>query len=309
MAVRICTKTDECVRSLSGINITTHVIGRPVNDSTFFAKAGAAVTCHQLHAGAVMLHDHVFPEFLLTVSGCINHAINGANQVLYSGDLVIFRAADRHAFTEIEAHSCELINVAFNRAYLQAIAEFLEAPGLLQRFTAPRLPPRFSLAPIEMRELALQCLRIMALDCNGLPARSLAKAMLTEIFARHFIQEQGQTEADSLPAWLAELCRIMEQPDKLAIGLRAMKQVMPCTQEHLCASFRRYLNMTPTQFINEKRIQHAAKLLSDPQVEIYAAAMDTGFKSLAQFYKLFKQHYGMTPHQYRASFVLRHIPF
>jgi len=51
----------------------------------------------------------------------------------------------------------------------------------------------------------------------------------------------------------------MNHPENLRSGLKSMLSLAPCTQEHLCKCFRKYLGVSPTEFINEQRIKTAAK--------------------------------------------------
>jgi AraC family cel operon transcriptional repressor len=77
-------------------------------------------------------------------------------------------------------------------------------------------------------------------------------------------------------------------------------QKLACrTPGHLCKSFRKYLGKTPTDFVNELRINHAAKLLSDSQQDILEIADAMNFQSLSRFYCLFRRQYGVSPGAYR----------
>ena len=78
-----------------------------------------------------------------------------------------------------------------------------------------------------------------------------------------------------------------------------MQKLACCTPEHLCKSFRRYLDKSPTEFINELRINYAARLLADSNEEIGAISYDLNFQSLSRFYHLFKKYYGISPARYR----------
>jgi AraC-like DNA-binding protein len=60
-----------------------------------------------------------------------------------------------------------------------------------------------------------------------------------------------------------------------------------------------------TEYINVYRIEHAQKLLTQPNSSrsiMYSVAFDSGFNSESSFYTLFKQQTGVTPKQYRDKF-------
>ncbi|MGL5272167.1 MAG: helix-turn-helix domain-containing protein, partial [Phocaeicola sp.] len=58
---------------------------------------------------------------------------------------------------------------------------------------------------------------------------------------------------------------------------------------------------TFTQYINNYRINEAVKVLSDNtiQIPLKALSSELGFNSMTTFYKLFQNHIGMTPTQYK----------
>ena len=53
------------------------------------------------------------------------------------------------------------------------------------------------------------------------------------------------------------------------------------------------------EFINELRINHAARLLADSDLGISEIAFELKFQSLSRFYHLFKRQYACTPVEYR----------
>lgn len=78
-----------------------------------------------------------------------------------------------------------------------------------------------------------------------------------------------------------------------------MQQLACRTPGHLCKSFRKYLRRTPTEFLNELRLNAAARRLADTREDILEIAGELNFQSVSQFYHLFKAYYGMTPAAFR----------
>lgn len=65
-----------------------------------------------------------------------------------------------------------------------------------------------------------------------------------------------------------------------------------------------HLGKSFSEFINEKRVQHAMHLIAedaDKKMTNFAIAVDSGFRSESVFYVNFKKHSGMTPRQYRSQ--------
>ena len=56
--------------------------------------------------------------------------------------------------------------------------------------------------------------------------------------------------------------------------------------------------MTPTQFVNLRRMELAATLLVDKRMEIIDVCQECGFHNLGYFYRVFQKQYGCSPGQF-----------
>jgi AraC family cel operon transcriptional repressor len=130
-------------------------------------------------------------------------------------------------------------------------------------------------------------------------AKIKVKAVLAELFIKYFLEEYNYQAFSDIPEWLDKLCLEMKRLENLAGGVKTMQVLAPCTPEHLCKVFRKHMSMTPTDFINEQKLNYAAKRLADSDDKIYSISTDLGFKSLSRFYNIFRKHYGVSPAKYR----------
>ncbi len=69
----------------------------------------------------------------------------------------------------------------------------------------------------------------------------------------------------------------------------------------LYKNFNSFLNCTPIDYINKKRIEKACYLLLKSNLSIESIMEEVGFSNLSYFYKKFKEHKGVTPKQYRSQ--------
>ena len=81
------------------------------------------------------------------------------------------------------------------------------------------------------------------------------------------------------------------------------------TPEHLSRVFRKYLNETPTDYINELRLNYAANLLSNSDENIPFISMEAGFENLSHFYHLFKKKFNTSPAEFRKKTQKITIPY
>lgn len=63
--------------------------------------------------------------------------------------------------------------------------------------------------------------------------------------------------------------------------------------------FKQYADISFYQYLNRKRIMHAASLLMEPDISISQVARRCGFSSISAFIRMFKIHKGCTPSEFK----------
>ena len=69
-----------------------------------------------------------------------------------------------------------------------------------------------------------------------------------------------------------------------------------------CRYFKKLTHKTFTHFVNEFRVVHACKLLSEQQLPISEVCFESGFNNLSHFNKSFKKITEKSPTEYRKDF-------
>jgi len=70
---------------------------------------------------------------------------------------------------------------------------------------------------------------------------------------------------------------------------------------YLSRVFKREMGCSLVDFLNRIRIEKSRELLADESLSLIRVAMQSGFESQSYFNRMFRQHCGMTPQQYRKS--------
>jgi AraC family transcriptional regulator len=73
------------------------------------------------------------------------------------------------------------------------------------------------------------------------------------------------------------------------------------SQFHFARAFKRAMNLTPHQYVTERRIEHAKRLLSETDLSLIEITTCSGFKSQSHFTTRFRQFTNMTPKAWRHS--------
>lgn len=283
-----------------GARISCHEITWTQEKEFRFMQTGGDLFFHRIPQAGTLRHCHDFAEIVLVNSGGLLHDVNGDRQQLTAGDLVFMRPDDVHGFAPAEGFGkAEIVLLDFDLELFLSLSVYLENDAFLQQLTAPVLPPSFKLDPAATGSLYAKLLKLNNPAESPQLRRIKLKILLGDLYSRFFIDEINLLSEAHVPEWLEKLCSQMRREENLRAGVERMQKLACRTPGHLCKSFRRYLGKTPTDFVNELRINHAARMLADSNVDILEIAEQLRFRSLSRFYSLFKRCYGMSPAAYR----------
>ncbi len=299
MMQTITLELDNFINPAVGAEVSFHSISWNREHKQTSIPSGGNLHYHSLPAGGTVPHTHEFGELILLLSGSIVHLVNGERQLLEANDVAFVRPSDRHGFLPPEKGGhCELLLLSFCLEFFYTLSQYLENDEFLHRYTESVLPAVCRLPENQMNDLSLQLLNLNAQNIAPSLRKIRFKMLLLQLFTRCFLDSERATNP-AAPEWLNMLCSRMRQPENFIPGLKRMQKLSGYTPEYLCKTFRKYLGQSPTEFINELRINHAARLLADSDLGISEIAFELKFQSLSRFYHLFKRQYACTPVEYR----------
>lgn len=88
------------------------------------------------------------------------------------------------------------------------------------------------------------------------------------------------------------------------LSLEILSKEFGISRFSLSRMFSEKLNVNFPYYVNSKRLEFALELLADSTLSITQIALDAGFGSSRTFFREFREHYGMTPGEYRKKHVL-----
>ena len=83
------------------------------------------------------------------------------------------------------------------------------------------------------------------------------------------------------------------------IPLAEIANMVSMTVPSFCRYFKKITNKTFVQFVNERRLVHASKLLTEQTMSISEVCFECGFNNFSHFNKSFKAFTGQNPSDYR----------
>ena len=122
------------------------------------------------------------------------------------------------------------------------------------------------------------------------------RAKIFSIFYEMLYELSTQNESSELRAAIKYIYNNYHLP---SITNERLAKECKISEVYFRKLFKKAFEMSPKQFIIELRMQKAKQLLSEGTQKIWAISEACGFSSTYHFCRLFKQHTGLTPHDYR----------
>jgi AraC-like DNA-binding protein/quercetin dioxygenase-like cupin family protein len=262
-------------------------LGRP-----YHAARVTVASRNDVHA----FHDHAdFCEFVFVSDGEGCHLVNGRQQPLSCGDVVLVLPEDSHTFVPARDAHLEFVNVAFRASDWRQFVAMIggsttdERPG-----DEPWCRPLGEQADPSVRAAFDAALRRFA---RGPSTLDLIRFWTDVLDAAG--SADGPGSDPGWPVWLSTAITEMRREPNLREGLDRFLELAAVSQGHLSRSVRQHLDMTPSQLVIQMRLQHADHLLTATNASIGDIAARCGFSSQSYFTRCFKEQFGDSPRRYR----------
>jgi AraC family cel operon transcriptional repressor len=244
-------------------------------------------------------HCHDYFEIFLADQGAAEHRVNGSSQAVSAGFLCFIRPRDTHYY-EAMSDNFRIINIIIPETIISALFSFLGAGYEKDRFLSPPLPPFVQLDFSEQSALIRELEQLILYKKIMKTASDTAyRITIFNIMTKYFAPNRFDKTSGKIPQWLRWLSLEMLKKENFKKGLPALYKLAGKSQEHLSRSCKKHLNKTPSKLVNDIRLEHSAKLLTTTNIPIIDISSDCGFESLSYFYHRFKEHYDLSPREFR----------
>ena len=245
-----------------------------------------------------LLHDHDYFELFIITEGSIRHAINGKSTVLEKGHMVFIRPDDFHQYRQIEKQDCQMINIAIMEKTIRELFGYLGKGFDENQLISPKSPPMVLLTESELSQLLIKFQQLNTLPVYDKKRLNTAfRIILVHIFSNFFLNFEKSDNKN--PEWLQYTITELQKPDNFKKGISALKEIACKSDEHISRSVKKYLNKTPTKFINELRLNYAANQIRFTSRNIADIAFEAGFENQSHFHRQFKKFLNHTPNEFR----------
>lgn len=244
----------------------------------------------------VSYHTHSYAELLFVEKGEGTQQINGREQTMSKGDLILLRPKrDAHCITSSQ-DDFSILHIAVQEKSIKFIMDrYFENSSQFWE-TKNRLPSAF-----RLNEKQQEWFKSVFYDMQS-SERTLIKVEkflleLIDILSDKHKYPSVQDTSD----WVEIICRRVVDPEIFSQGPKVLCDLVNKSQEHISREIKRRLGKTPTEIINEARIDYAKHELIFTEKDILEISMDCGFSSLSQFYNIFFKIAQTSPGKYRKN--------
>lgn len=246
----------------------------------------------------VLPHYHLFYEIFYILDGSIRHSVNGAERILYPGDMVFLNLKDMHCFYRNPDTTCRHRDIVIRKDFFESVCDFIGA-DFKEAYMDNRLSKVISLPreQIEQYEKNLSH-TALSMDTNSVFKLANARALCVSLLNSLIIREV-QNDIEYYPIWFKELLSRFHMNDYLEAGLNQILEPFHFSRSYMCRAFQHYMGCTMTEYLNDIRLQQAAYRLQYTDDTILSISYGVGISSISYFNGIFKKKYGVSPRAFR----------
>ena len=248
------------------------------------------------------LHDHSAVEIVLMMEGSVTYTVEDATYQVRKGEILIVPPDTRHSLTMGEGSSRYLFlfepDAVMNMRDIKSLAVHFHKPFHLRDGSDAHVRIRELLLrardTYEKRELMWNTI---CYSCLLRIYATLGQRYLNGIRAR---SSEGVRNVDSEVINAAMTYINNHYKDDLT--LEDVSSFAGFSRYYFSRSFKKHTGYSFKDYLCQKRLQIAVDLLIRTNRPMKDVALESGFGSVATFNRVFREHKGCTPTQYRAIY-------
>ncbi|MBC8164078.1 MAG: AraC family transcriptional regulator [Roseiflexaceae bacterium] len=244
----------------------------------------------------IALHWHEFYELCYVLAGSGTHMLNGTTMQLQPGSMFLLTPADFHALLPAPPQPLQVFNIIFAETLLTE-----ETRGLLfSRVTQQHVVSEAMRSSLEadfarlLREFADQ-----QLGAQHVVQSTLIRILIDFVRATRVLPTPACSRAGVQHQALQRALVYIHHHFRQPLTLDAVARAAHLSPTYLSERFHERVGMTFQAYVQRLRIEFARSIVVLTTLPITEIAYAAGFVTLSHFERVFKQHYHMSPRQYR----------
>ena len=244
---------------------------------------------------------HPFAELVYVESGELKVSSENYEGVLKKGEMIIHRPNEEHFLKNAKKNDTKVIIIGFE-CVAKELKIFSLKPFRLNAENVERLArivkegrnvfaPPYNVPTYNMKETENKLYGSMQL------LKILIEEFLITIIRETRFEKTPENEAPHLA--VAEITKYLNDNFKEKITLDELAFLFGTNRATLCKEFKSNTGKTVGEFICDKKLSEAARLIKETNLTFTEIAEKSGFSDIHYFTNSFKEHTGITPTDYR----------
>lgn len=252
-------------------------------------------------------HWHDELEWIYVDTGILDLTVHGQSYTLKPGDFCFVNSGELHEIRssgESYHHAIVFHPNMMDFAAYDICQHDLIGPVTNGKMLFPSAETIFS--PSQKKKILSHMQEIVKM--NQSQYKYAVLGIKIHIFAVLELLFQADTMKENLATTKTEtsmnnLKRVLgyiEQNYVSTISLEQLAEIAYMSPNYFCHYFRKEIGKPPVAFINEFRIEKAAQLLSETDLQVSQIALSVGFENFSYFIRKFRECKSVTPKEYRS---------
>jgi len=246
------------------------------------------------------LHWHREFEIVHVISGKLELTLDNITYEMYEGDFAFIECGSLHKGTPFDCvYECTVFDLNMLRSKTKESVDSYLMPIINSSVSIT------SLHHSKDNALSIAVSNLFAVlkekkEFYELEVTTLLFKIFLELYKTDSIKEISKNRKSSHQnKIIIELIDYIEVHFAEQITLEQLSKISGLSEKYLCKFFKAHTDQTPTEYINNIRINNACHEMRHLGRSVTEAAYNTGFNNLSYFSKVFKNFKGVTPKQYK----------
>lgn len=242
-------------------------------------------------------HDHNFYEILVVAKGNSIHTVNDDVQILKAGDMILIRPSDTHSFSPYSKNSdiYEFYNIHISCKHMET--QYRYSAGLKAKIEEPKLPVIVNLGTKNLIYISQKLKKMNSMNFGE--ERNFLYYSILKDALWHILETTHSPLENEMPEWFKNYLVFISKPDVFVLDYSEISAKANVTESYLWKMFKKHINMSPTEYINNLRLEYAYELIRNSIYSLGEIAITTGFNSYSYFYRKFTEKYSISPKKVR----------
>ena len=245
-----------------------------------------------------IIHTHTFFEFMIVTKGSANYYLNGTDNVLEEGDVILTYPTDVHQATTNGSEEFNFYNFAVSLEEINRCFIFLgisQSDDHMIRFnnmykSNSHMQFIYDIKTIENAK------ENQEVDIFENKCKIFAIRILTSL-----LDNNSYRILKPVQKRIYDLVSNLNEFDNLFYGVEYLYQNCGYNNCYFNREFKTLLGTTPSLFILDLRLTKSLHLLRETTMQVSGVCYKVGFESQSYYTLKFKEKYGLTPLQYKNS--------